>query len=82
MKKKTKEKKKTAEGAIVRIASDSAHKEQRGLLAQIIDPRSNAQTGASVVFLEGPLTGRRNFATFVRLSPLEQLALCAEDSDV
>jgi len=68
----------TGGGAFVRIRSDSAHYEQRGLLAQIVDPRSIVHSGATVVFLEGPFTGRKAFATFVRVSPLEILALCAE----
>jgi len=67
-------------GEIVRVNHESAHEEQRGLLACITTPynKSLGGSGANIIFLEGPNLGSRGFSRIVKLSPLEKLALCAE----
>jgi len=75
------------EGEIVRISQDSGFPEIRGEYARVMkyeeDLYPNQHDGGSIEVLSGSRKGQKlDFVFLAKLSPLEQLAFCSEDSDV
>ena len=76
------------EGEIVRISQDSGFPEIRGEYARVMKfedefYKDSQNDGGPIECLSGAWKGRKMlFIYLIKLSPLEQLAFCSEDSDV
>jgi len=70
-------------GDLARVSAESGFEEYRGLLGRVISSSGSGLSrvrfsGGQIEILEGEFAGTTTtYALLVKLSPLEQLALCA-----